>query len=80
MTSDQIIEALRTVEPKLREELGPKLASLGSRFDVDDLYQVTAMKSHLNSSQCKAESVDELCVWVMDIASNSCDIAIREHA
>lgn len=78
-TQDQIVDSLLDCEATIRGRYDRKLSMLGSRFDVDDLFQVTCMKAHQAQESCKAETPEQLRHWILTIAKNSFETAKTTH-
>lgn len=74
-----LLDTLSKCEPIIRGRFTRKLGVLGSRFDVDDLFQVVSLRAHNSMPSCNAETPEQFRHWVLTIAKNSFESAKTEH-
>jgi len=63
--------ALEQTAPEVRRRARNRLSPIQSRFDADDLVQVTAMKATRAADTCRAKSMEDLRNWVLVIAKHT---------
>ena len=79
ITEARLLAVLSEVESIIRSRYARKLSMVSSRVEIDDVFQLVALKCYRALSQCRAESDDELRHWVLQAARHEVQTAITGH-